>query len=408
MVEFLGVCPRSLMDEFRNPPDPKDLGDKGILVLSLNGDRVRLPVDRSLSGGETAHLGGWEVKVTRYSPDPQAKDDPKAPPAYPVVEFQLKSADGKETADLATAARDAGHLEEVQRRPAALAGLQVWYHPPDYQYGRTSHEGQRDGLRALMQLVQGDDGKLYYRSFSTSRLGKFAFEKAGEARPGKGELAIWTGMNWKFQLDEYLPAAVAEDKWVPEDLRPGSERNGYYPAALCQITKDGKKSKEFWVLQFNDATPVSVTDHDYYTVSYTMRTQDLGFSLRLLRAEQTNDAGTQSAATYTSFVQLTDDEQKIKDEDHVITMNAPLHHRGYKLYQSGYELIGVESGSQKPISKTTLTVGYDPGIYLKYLGQIMLGVGIFTMFYMKAYFFKPRRRVVPAAATTNGTPPQEG
>jgi hypothetical protein len=135
--------------------------------------------------------------------------------------------------------------------------------------------------------------------------------------------------------------------------------------------------------------------------------QNLGCKLKLLRAEQTNDAGTQSAATYTSFVQLTDADQNIKDDDHVITMNAPLHHRGYKFYQSGYELVDMEQGSQKPISKTTLTVSYDPGIYLKYLGQLMLGVGIFTMFYMKAYFFKPRGNRAPAAAANDGTPTQE-
>jgi hypothetical protein len=48
------------------------------------------------------------------------------------------------------------------------------------------------------------------------------------------------------------------------------------------------------------------------------------------------------------------------------------------------------------------SVGYDPGIYLKYLGQVMLGVGIFTMFYMRAYFFKPRGRKA-AADTAPGT-----
>ncbi len=37
-------------------------------------------------------------------------------------------------------------------------------------------------------------------------------------------------------------------------------------------------------------------------------------------------------------------------------------------------------------------VSHDPGLPFKYAGSIMLALGITIMFYMKAYFFKPRRR----------------
>jgi hypothetical protein len=39
-----------------------------------------------------------------------------------------------------------------------------------------------------------------------------------------------------------------------------------------------------------------------------------------------------------------------------------------------------------------LTVNYDPGRGVKYLGSSLIVIGIFTMFYMRAYFFGPRRQ----------------
>jgi hypothetical protein len=85
----------------------------------------------------------------------------------------------------------------------------------------------------------------------------------------------------------------------------------------------------------------------------------------------------------------------------MITMNEPLDFRGYKVYQSEFlnliEMLGVEPQTGKPMARSGFTIGRDPGLWLKYLGTAMLGLGIATMFFMKAYFFKPRKRQ-PAAA----------
>ena len=45
---------------------------------------------------------------------------------------------------------------------------------------------------------------------------------------------------------------------------------------------------------------------------------------------------------------------------------------------------------------SVLTVNYDPGRGIKYLGCALIVTGIFTMFYMRAYFFKPKARAAPA------------
>ena len=44
------------------------------------------------------------------------------------------------------------------------------------------------------------------------------------------------------------------------------------------------------------------------------------------------------------------------------------------------------------LEASVLTVNYDPGRGVKYLGSSLIVIGIFTMFYMRAYFFGPRRQ----------------
>jgi hypothetical protein len=390
LMEFLGRCPRAMLDEFRNPPPAAELGEKGQLVLSLGGQKYRLDVDKVLKHEQPLGTAGWRVKITDYSPAPG--QDASAAPVYPSVGFDMIGPDGK-TISYAVFARYTGTPRSSATPPKDLEDLQVWYHPPDYRWGDNR-------LRGLLDFVQGDDGRLYYRSFHSQNQG-FEFEHSGEAQKSKDGTSIWKGMNWKFQVVEYLPDAVREDQWVPVDYRPGIERESDPAALRCRLRKGGKKSDEFWVVRKEvesskiPMTPVKL-GNDEYRIGMRMKTDELPFQIKLLRAEETKDPSSGQSATYASYVQLTDKEQNLKDEDHVISMNAPLYHRGYKFYQSGYVLMTVDA-NERPVSTSTFTVGYDPGIYLKYLGQAMLGLGIFFMFYFKAYFFKPRRR--KAAAT---------
>jgi hypothetical protein len=258
-----------------------------------------------------------------------------------------------------------------------------------------------------LQFVQRDgDGKLFFRSFHTHP-GTFLKEDSGPVRGERASHSIWTGMNWKFRVLEHIRHAVPRSRYVPASLKPGSEVNGYFPAVRARLTIGGD-SKEVWLKQNQDMlshpdrflTRVTVGG-ETFEVGYSMQFRELPFELKLLRAEQDVDPGTQSPATYTSYVQLTDRGQSIIGEDRVITMNEPLDQRGFKVYQSGYDYLGADR-SGRPVNRSTFTVGRDPGLYLKYAGTFMLAGGIACMFYMRAYFFKPRGR--PARAPSPSTP----
>lgn len=383
-IDFIGkdLAP-VLVEEFRKPPDRKTLGQKGQLVLHLHGQTYRFSVDQTLDGAaQPIGTTPWKFKFNRYDPNFQSGHGSDGTP-QPVLVFDITASDGK-SVSLAMLGRLPGvflPLPENRALLPDLGDLQVWYHAPDVRFGN-------DAVRAVLQFVTGSDGKLYYRSFHSSSLEGFQFERSGEAQKGPDEYPIWKGMNWQFTVKEFLPRAIDKPDYKPENARPGLEREDLHPVLRCRLSV-GKEAKEFWVNKTDGSTTPVKVGNEEFAVGFNVHTEDIGIELRLLRAEQTNDRGTQMAATYASYVQLTDKNAGIHGEDRFITMNEPLEHAGYKFYQSGYFSLGLDDAG-KPVNRSVLTVGRDPGLIFKYAGSVMLALGIIIMFYMKAYFFKPR------------------
>jgi hypothetical protein len=401
MVEVLGKCPSSLLAEFLRPPSANKLGAKGLLVLNWQG-RTLPPVSVEEASGKEVPVGngGLTVKVLAFRQFLRSmeRDDQEQQPEDPSVKFRVRTQDGR-SATFTVMARLAGALFPEKEDPRAevdFKGLRVWYHPPDYRY-------HNSGVNGLLQFVQDeDDGQLYYRSFH-SRTGSFLLENAGKVEKNHGAYPIWSGMAWKFLVVDQVRRAMHRNRFVPADLRPGVERSGYAPGVRARLTAGGK-SADFWLQQTGNLlvspdellTPVTVGG-ETYRIGYSIQLRELPFELKLLRAEQEVDPGTQSPATYTSYVQMTDKEQNILGQDEVITMNEPLDHRGFKVYQIGYEALGFDA-NRRPLNRSTFTIGRDPGMSLKYAGTFMLAGGIICMFYMRAYFFKPRGRAPQGTA----------
>jgi hypothetical protein len=88
-----------------------------------------------------------------------------------------------------------------------------------------------------------------------------------------------------------------------------------------------------------------------------------------------------------------------------ITLNEPVNFAdpntglSYRMYQEsfqgpfkpGNETFDEAAGptDRDELWESVLTVNYDPGRGLKYFGCLLIVAGIATMFYMRAYFFRP-------------------
>jgi len=111
------------------------------------------------------------------------------------------------------------------------------------------------------------------------------------------------------------------------------------------------------------------------------------FQVTLLRFRSEKYPGSNMAATYESRVRIDDPERGVSE--HLISMNNPLHYRGYIFFQASY----VEGVPMISI----FSVARSPGLPLVYLGTALLTLGVIWMFYLKPYLARRQGRLALAA-----------
>jgi hypothetical protein len=111
------------------------------------------------------------------------------------------------------------------------------------------------------------------------------------------------------------------------------------------------------------------------------------FEVTLLRFRSEKYPGSNMAATYESRVRIDDPERGVSE--HLISMNNPLHYRGYIFFQASY----VEGVPMMSI----FSVARSPGLPLVYLGTALLTLGVIWMFYVKPYLARRQGRLALAA-----------
>jgi hypothetical protein len=403
-LEFFVLPDQALLPEFLTPPEK--LGTRGQLVLAVGYRRTlcRLNLD-DLKEGEPVPLPGTALKFTLKKRahvmelvDKQPEKEKGKPahqgvPPYPAVQFELTGPAG--TGTYVACAR-------IPNLPIFQGGqdldlVSAWYHYPEFHWGEKGRMGS-------LQFLRAPDGKVYYRVY-----GKDGLRGKGQELDVNDTTTThalpFKPMEMKFQVMTWLPSALNREHLHPRQIRPGSEPSERLdPALRCTLSCKGE-SREFWVRMSPVATRV-IAGKEMFFIRYHQDSRPLDFTLTLKRAEQVNDPGTSRAAAYQSEVVLgyRDGDAEVR-QDHTISMNNTLDHGGYKVYQTKYQplidprtrRIGV-GDDNRMISMSGFTIADDPGLWFKYGGSILLVLGIATMFFMRAYFFKPRPRKAPEAA----------
>jgi len=107
---------------------------------------------------------------------------------------------------------------------------------------------------------------------------------------------------------------------------------------------------------------------------YGSKTMQTPFSVKLNDFQLEKYPGSESAASYASEVTVIDPKETY---DYRIFMNHILDHKGYKFFQSSYDLSGE-------FEQTHLSVNHDFwGTFITYLGYSLLYTGMITIFFAK-------------------------
>lgn len=103
----------------------------------------------------------------------------------------------------------------------------------------------------------------------------------------------------------------------------------------------------------------------------------LPFSIELEKFTKRDYPGTETPYSYESVIRYSED-----GSEHLISMNEPYEAQGFTLYQASF----VMNPGQPPIS--ILSVNRDPGRPVKYLGSLILAIGIITFTLMRSRLYQ--------------------
>ena len=402
------------------------LGAKGQVVLRAGGKNHYISVDEK-AGQPRFPLGdgGLEVQLDLV-------------PDFLAVKLRLypASSDGGATPEPQEAVLFAD-MPSLNRHAAGIGVFGYFWFDAAGELGELlSHSGGKaliqEARRPRIDLLQGHDQKLYYRTWLSPHAGTTG-ELAADGAPVT--LLREVGEPVTVCVDFFQPRGTAETAVVPLPFRnPDNEdRPPPQPRARVQLTVDGRE-QEFWLTakpmlpppfsalpepEKADFRETVSGDGRRVRVTFARDTVDLGFRVYLYQFDKRLVPGTRQAEGYSSWIEMLgrDDETRIAESGRggeETTLNAPLTFRdpdggrAFRLYQSSYRFVPSRPGdpgfdtlaagtSRTHVFLSYLTANYDPGRGVKYAGCLLIVAGIGMVFYMKAYFFRGLRRGAAAA-----------
>jgi hypothetical protein len=241
----------------------------------------------------------------------------------------------------------------VQTRPAVVATMN--FGPASLNLGPAPEKGR--GANEIFFTPEGAEQMKYvvFQKDQEKPLKQGVLKEGGTFDPG-------FKMAMTVRALRYLPEA--QEEWELQD------REAPTPLTTSAV-KVEFEGKEHWIL-LNDNLKLFTSDA-VYLVSYGNRRLDLGFPIHLVNFNVDRYQGTSRAMAYKSLVEIPN------VGTHEISMNEPLKHGGFTIYQASFQ---EDPQTQQPTA-SIFSVNQDPGRWIKYLGSLIMVLGIVMLFYFK-------------------------
>ncbi|SMC09353.1 cytochrome c biogenesis protein [Nitratiruptor tergarcus] len=193
----------------------------------------------------------------------------------------------------------------------------------------------------------------------------------------KGHLYAIAGLN--IVLKNFQPHAKVE----LQSKNPLAKNSPHDDALILRVkSTKGEKIVTLFGKSGREGEPVHVKLGDLeLTLSYGARRIQLPFALKLRDFQLERYPGSMSPSSYASEVTVVDGN---KSFDYRIYMNHVLDYKGYRFFQSSYDM--DEKG-------TILSVNHDPGTLITYIGYLLLAVGMLLHFFMPQSRFQKLARL---------------
>lgn len=216
------------------------------------------------------------------------------------------------------------------------------------------------GVQDKFVNIYDDNGTYILNSNQTIKYLKMADMTKGEFAPNTKikfeDLMLYSVDGLNFTLKNIFKHAKLQA------IKSDSKDKGA-DALMAKLSFNGE-TKDVVIFENLQAVPVMI-DGVTFRTTFAPLTIKLPFSVYLDKFELKRYPGSNSPMSYSSYVKIVDDE---KSFDYHIYMNHILDFKGYRFFQSSYDL--DEKG-------TILSVNQDPGKIPTYIGYFLLAIGLF-------------------------------
>ncbi len=239
-----------------------------------------------------------------------------------------------------------------------------------------------------LTLFIADDGVITY---------ELASRKNGKS-PGKIDLnkPLPTGWaDWQLVVDQTMPSAQAQMDFTPVKSGPTAAASGTgdFPDGVRVRVEQNSETFERWapagwqitipIRQRTDSP--GRTSPDGIMIAYGWKTVSLPIALELLNFEVKRNEGSDSPAGFKSTLRVVTADGDTATG--ACWMNNPFSFPGrwWHTWSGLTYKISQASWNPENLGQSTVQILRDPGWLLKWIGSLLVVIGVFMMFYLQPY-----------------------
>jgi len=220
------------------------------------------------------------------------------------------------------------------------------------------------------------DGVLNLQSMHTGTFMRMADRYTGQISPNTTSPFNYLSLHQLAGLSFVVPEAPVTGTMRVETAK---DKSKYEQSQLTLKITSLKEETSVKVMggQFTSNKPINFSLAGLnFGLSYGAKMLKLPFFIKLNDFQLEKYPGSESAASYASEITVIDSE-KGENFDFRIFMNHILNYRGYKFFQSSFDLSGAKE-------ETRLSVNYDAlGTIVTYIGYLALYAGLMLIMFQK-------------------------
>ena len=226
-----------------------------------------------------------------------------------------------------------------------------------------------------LTLFIADDGAISY---------ELASRKNGRSN-GKIDLnnPLATGWaDWQLTIDKMIPHAASSMDFNPVNSETAPASSDLPDGVLVRIQQNGQTFERWAPGGWQIAIPTSPSPT---MVAYGWKTVSLPIGLELLNFEVKRNEGSDSPAGFKSTLRIVTADGDTATG--LCWMNHPFSYPGswWRTWTGLTYKISQASWNPQNLGQSTVQILRDPGWLLKWIGSLLVVIGVFMMFYLQPY-----------------------